>query len=511
MASVGTPVFPQLQENIRADVCIIGAGIAGMSTAYLLAREGRSVAVVDDGPMGGGETCHTTAHLTNAIDDRYFEIERLHGEVGLRIAAESQTMAIDRIEAIVRDEKIKCNFERLDGYLFLREDDKREVLQRELEAAHKAGLLDVELLPRVPLKDFDFGPCLRFPRQGQFHPLRYLSGLAAAIQERGGRIFSRSHARFIKGGHPCQVEMQNGAEVNSDAIVVATNTPVNDWVVLHTKQAPYRTYVIGARIPRGSVPKALYWDTGSPYHYIRIAEDERPSEHSKSDSGREILIIGGEDHKTGQADDADARYARLESWARKRFPVIEEVEFRWSGQVTEPVDGVAFIGKNPMDEENVYVATGDSGQGMTHGTIAGILLTDLIAGRENRWAGLYDPARKSLRSLKEFAGENLNVAGQYVDWVTGGDVDSVDQIAPDSGAVIRRGMHKVAIYRDPDGVLHEFSARCVHLGCVVAWNSAEKTWDCPCHGSRFDSNGRVVNGPANGDLDPAPGKDKLSS
>ena len=216
----------------------------------------------------------------------------------------------------------------------------------------------------------------------------------------------------------------------------------------------------------------------------------------------DLLIVGGEDHKTGQAIDQADRYARLETWTRERFPMAQEVRFRWSGQVMETIDGLAFIGRNPLDEPNVFVATGDSGMGMTHGTIAGILLTDLILGRENPWAALYDPSRKSLGALGTFAKENLNVAKQYGDWLTGGDVESVEEIPTGKGAVIRRGMTKVAVYRDDRGTLHERTAVCPHLGCIVNWNDAENTWDCPCHGSRFDRMGVVINGPANSDLGP---------
>jgi Rieske Fe-S protein len=219
-----------------------------------------------------------------------------------------------------------------------------------------------------------------------------------------------------------------------------------------------------------------------------------------------VLIVGGEDHKTGQAGDHEERYARLEAWARERFPMIQGVEFRWSGQVLETIDGLAFLGRNPLDEPNVFIATGDSGMGMTHGTIAGMLLTDLILGRENPWATLYDPARKTLRAIGEFARENLNVLAQYADWLTPGDVSSPEEVRPGTGAVVRRGLAKVAVYRDEQGVLHERSAACPHLGCVVGWSDAEKTWDCPCHGSRFDRYGRVLNGPANRDLTPAGGE-----
>jgi glycine/D-amino acid oxidase-like deaminating enzyme/nitrite reductase/ring-hydroxylating ferredoxin subunit len=495
------PSYPKLAEDISVDVCIVGAGIAGMTTAYLLVREGKSVGVLDDGAIGGGQTERTTAHLANAIDDQYCEIERLHGERGAQLAAESHTAAIDRIEKIITRENIDCDFERLDGYLFLPPDESIDLLDREMEAAHRAGLSNVERVDRAPLKDFDTGPCLRFPRQGQFHPLKYLAGLASAIVGYGGRIFTGTHAVDIAGGSPGRVRTGNGFVITASAIVVATNTPINDRVAIHTKQAAYLTYVIGAPVPRGSITKALYWDTLDPYHYVRLQSAASASiDMAVGEMADDILIIGGEDHKTGQEDDATNRYTRLEAWGRERFPAMREVQFRWSGQVMEPIDGLAFIGHNPLDEDNVFIATGDSGMGMTHGTIAGILLTDLIIVRDNPWKTLYDPARKTLRAGMEFAKETSNMASQYTDWVTPGDVSSVDEIAIGSGALLRRGIKKVAVYRDEHGSLHEMSAVCTHLGCIVAWNSAEHTWDCPCHGSRFDKYGHVVNGPANRDL-----------
>jgi glycine/D-amino acid oxidase-like deaminating enzyme/nitrite reductase/ring-hydroxylating ferredoxin subunit len=493
------PLYPKLAEDLSVDVCIVGAGIAGMTTAYLLTREGKSMVVLDDGPIGGGQTERTTAHLANAIDDQYCEIEKLHGERGAQLAAESHTAAIDRIEKIVTQENIDCDFERLDGYLFLPPNESTDLLDREIEAAHRAGLTDVQRVDRAPLEDFDTGPCLRFPRQGQFHPLKYLAGLASAIMRSGGRIFTGTHAAEIAGGSPGRVRTSDGFVITPSAIVVATNTPVNDLVAIHTKQAAYLTYVIGARVARGSITKALYWDTLDPYHYVRLQSAVSASNATAIDktSADDILIIGGEDHKTGQEDDAAHRYARLEAWGRERFPNIGEVQFRWSGQVMEPVDGLAFIGRNPLDADNVFIATGDSGMGMTHGTIAGILLTDLIMGRDNPWKTLYDPTRKTLRAGMEFAKEASNMVSQYTDWVTPGEVSSPDEITIGSGAILRRGIKKVAAYLDEDGSLHEMSAVCTHLGCIVAWNSTEHTWDCPCHGSRFDKYGHVVNGPAN--------------
>jgi Rieske Fe-S protein len=219
-------------------------------------------------------------------------------------------------------------------------------------------------------------------------------------------------------------------------------------------------------------------------------------EGSEGAGGYDVLIVGGEDHKTGQADDAEERFRCLEEWTRERFPQVESFEFRWSGQVMEPADGLAFIGRNPLDSDNVYIATGDSGNGMTHGTIAGMLLTDLISGRENKWAELYDPSRKTLGAIRDYAEENLNVAAQYTDLVTPGEVSDASEIKAGDGRVIRRGLTKVACYRDESGALHERSAICAHLGCVVRFNSTEKTWDCPCHGSRYQTDGHVVNGPA---------------
>lgn len=224
-----------------------------------------------------------------------------------------------------------------------------------------------------------------------------------------------------------------------------------------------------------------------PYHYIRFARD---------DEG-DVLMVGGEDHKTGQANDWEVRFGKLERWTRDRFPFAGEITDRWSGQVMEPVDGVAYIGRNPSDK-NVYVVSGDSGNGMTHGTLAGMLITDLIAGRENPWAKLYDPARKTLKPIvvADYIAENANVAAQMRDYVTPGDEASGDKITNGEGALLREGLKKIAAYRDEQGTLHKFSAVCPHLKCIVRWDGCEKTWDCPCHGSRFDAFGRVLNGPA---------------
>jgi glycine/D-amino acid oxidase-like deaminating enzyme/nitrite reductase/ring-hydroxylating ferredoxin subunit len=480
-----------LEGNAEADIVVIGAGVAGLTTGYLLAREGRSVIVLDGMGVATGETGRSTAHLSSALDNRYVNLERWHGPLGARLAADSHVVAIEEIERITQRENIHCGFARLDGYLFNAPDSPGVSLADELAAAHRAGLTDVELLARCPVPSLTAGPVLRFPQQAQLHPLKYMAGLAHAFTCAGGRLYAPAHVVEIQGGRPARVVTRSGAVVTCDHVVVATNAPVNDRVFVAAKQAAYRTYVVAMGLPAGEMPAGLYWDTLNPYHYVRLAR------------GREEdrLIVGGEDHKTGQADDAEARYERLEAWARARFPRLGAVRARWSGQVLEPVDGLAYIGRDPLEEGNVYLATGDSGHGMTHGTIAGLLLSDLIQERPNAWADLYDPARSPMRSSAQLVAENLNELAQYADWVTGSEANA-EQLGREEGAVVRQGLLKLAVYRDEKGEMHSCAAVCPHLGGIVRWNHSEKTFDCPVHGSRFGPCGQVLNGPAIRDLEP---------
>jgi glycine/D-amino acid oxidase-like deaminating enzyme/nitrite reductase/ring-hydroxylating ferredoxin subunit len=483
--------FPPLAGHAEADVCVVGAGIAGMTTAYLLAKAGRRVIVLDKTGVGGGETGQTTAHLSSALDDYFHVLEKVHGEQGARLAYESHQAAIDQVGAIAAAEHIDCDYARVEGYWFRSPDDGHgpDLLQTELDAARRAGAA-AELVERIPGVPFDSGQALRFDAQGQFHVLKYLSGLADAITRLGGRIHTGSHVTEVEGGSPASVKGE-GFSVSAGAVVVATNPPVHDRFALHTRQAPYRTYVIAGRVPAGTVTPALFWDTREDYHYIRTQPIE-------GDPSRVWVIVGGEDVKQGHADDHEARFARLLEWARPRFG-IQSAEMTWSGMVMEPADYLAFSGRDPAGRENVYVHTGDSGHGMTHGTLGGMLISDLILGRPNAWETLYDPSRKTLSkdSVVEFATENLDVAAQYLKLApTFRDVKSADEVAPGTGAVMRRGIHKVAIYRDDAGTVHEMSALCTHLQCVIRWNSEEKSWDCPCHGSRFTPTGEVLTGPA---------------
>jgi glycine/D-amino acid oxidase-like deaminating enzyme/nitrite reductase/ring-hydroxylating ferredoxin subunit len=514
--------FAKLANNIPSsakvepvDVVVIGGGIAGLTTAYLLSKSGKKVIVIEDGYIGSGETGRTTAHITHALDDRYYNLEQKHGLDGTHIAADSHTAAINRIESIVKEENIACDFERLDGFLFLDPSDKRESLDKELDATHRAGINATEIVEKVPLQSFNTGPSIRFPNQAQFQPLKYLKGLSQAIIKNQGQIFTETHAQEINSDG---IKTIDGYTLKAKNIVVATNAPIVDETSkIYDKQDAYRTYVIGAKIKKNVIPAALYWDTGdqnsenfvAPYHYVRIQRMDDNNDSKNEDY--ELLIVGGEDHQTGNIpsdhNNTESRYSRLESWTRERFP-IEGVEYRWSGQVMEPHDSIAFIGHNPGDDKNnIYIATGDSGNGITHGTIAGILLADLILGKTNPWTALYDPSRKPSKKSSSNSGDEGQPTPQEEEQPTKQNEEestsskneistiSLENLQEGQGIVLED--KKLAAYKDRKGELHSYSAVCTHLGCTITWNNSEKSFDCPCHGSRFSPSGNAINGPAN--------------
>jgi glycine/D-amino acid oxidase-like deaminating enzyme/nitrite reductase/ring-hydroxylating ferredoxin subunit len=507
--------IPSSQGGEPVDVVVIGGGIAGLTTAYLVSKSGKKVVVIEDGYIGSGETGRTTAHITHALDDRYYNLEQRHGLDGAHLAADSHTAAINLIESIVKEENINCDFERLDGFLFLDPSDSKESLDKELEVTHRVGINTTEIVERAPLQSFNTGSCIRFPNQAQFQPLKYLRSLSQAIIKNGGQIYTETHAQEVTSDG---IKTMNDYAVKAKNIVVATNAPIIDKTSkIYDKQDAYRTYVIGARIKKEAIPTALYWDTGNqnsdnlvaPYHFVRIQKIDR-------DENYDLLIVGGEDHQTGNFssdNDIEKRYSQLESWAKDRFP-IEGIEYKWSGQVMEPQDSIAFIGHNPGDNRNnIYIATGDSGNGITHGTIAGILLTDLILGKSNPWTALYDPSREPRKE------PSANAWGDVEQTQDGGEensthqqgkqendkkssskgeeeeISSLENLKERQGIVLEE--KKIAAYKDHKGQLHAYSAVCTHLGCIVTWNNSEKSFDCPCHGSRFSSTGNVINGPAN--------------
>ena len=484
------PSFSTLNEDLSVDVCIIGGGIAGLTTAYLLMKEGKKVCVLESSQLASGQTGRTTAQFVNPLDNRFYDLERFHGEEGLKLIINSHSSAIRKVEEIVKHEMIECNLDKVSGFLFSLDKKDDEILEKEYETLHKAGLVNVERLAFSPFLNFNIGASLNFPKQMQLHPIKYLSALSQKIIEGGGRIYTQSHASVISGGENSFVQTQNNSIVYCKSIVVATNTPINDLFAIHTKQAPYRTYVMGFKINKGIFPDVLLWDTLDPYHYIRV-------EHSEES---DTLIVGGEDHKTGQDDHPEKNYQKLESWVRKHFEFAGVVVSKWSGQVMESIDGLAYLGKNPMDDDNVYVITGDSGNGMTNSTIGAMIITDQIMGRENPWEKLYSPSRISLMAIKEYLKENINVAVQYMDWLDPKIDNHLQDLKKDSGVVFRKGTKMVAAYKNSSGTIEYMNAACPHLAGIVNWNSAEKSWDCPCHGSRFDCHGKVIEGPANTDL-----------
>ena len=462
MDTASVPQAAPLGSDLSADVVVVGAGIAGLSAAYELCRLGQSVVVLDRGALGGGMTARTSAHLASQLDDFYHELIRMRGLDEAKLYFASQAAALDRIEQVQATESIDCDFRRLDGFLFAASEDHRSTLEREIEACHQIGFIGVGWADRVPAAPSSSPACLHFPNQARFHPLKYLDGLIRCIQRDGGRVFANTPVVAVEEtGDGVSVRTESGNSVQASAAVIATNSPINDRVTIHTKQAPYRTYVIAGRIDRGAVPDALYWDTLDPYHYVRI---------QPADDGQDWLIVGGEDHKTGQADDMEDRIARLTQWTRLHFPAMQEVAYRWSGQVQEPVDYAAYAGRNPGNER-IFVVTGDSGEGLSNGVAASLILRDLITGQQNAWAKSYDPGRISVKAAGEYLSENLTMPASLAERLTGGEASSVDDLKPGQGAVIRRGAAKLAAYRDERGELHVRSATCTHAGCLLHWNS----------------------------------------
>lgn len=481
-----------------------------MCTAYQLSKEGLAVAVLEDGKIGSGETGRTTAHIFTAYDDRYFEMEKTHGLEAAKAIAESQWASVNWFEKVCETEGIDCDFMKLDGYLcaaiplderhsetsqgggILGMMSHERQIRHEYDTCTKLGL-PVEWMDKSPLPWFDISPCIKFRDQAQFHPMKFLGGLSQSITRRMGRIFEHTHAAGLEktdGG--VRVQTNQGKRVRARFAVVATNTPVFDLFTMHTKQSAWRTYAIAANIPKGTMP-FLLWDTADPYHYVRFQTGH---------DGLDQIIVGGEDHRTGHPAPGgpDAPFLRLERWMRKVFPMARDVTYRWSGQVMEPIDGAAFIGHNPGDK-NVFIITGDSGHGMTHSATAAMLLSDMICGRPNSWAAVFDPSRKTLRAAMEWIKDQSAVSAGYSKWLRSGDYASVEDVPRGCGGVVWHGGRRECVFRTEEGEVRRFTSVCPHLMGPLVWNPKEKRFECPAHGSRFDVEGHVINGPANKDLE----------
>jgi glycine/D-amino acid oxidase-like deaminating enzyme/nitrite reductase/ring-hydroxylating ferredoxin subunit len=477
---------PALDKKEKADVAIVGSGIAGMSVGYEFAKAGKSVVILDRGPIGKGMTSRTTAHLTAQCDDGFAQMLSRRGEELTRGWYQSQAAAIDRIEANQQELDLSCDFRRLEGHLFHAPGTDEQLLDREFEATRKIGM-PIHREKGVPFAGQADTPSLRYPNQATFHPLKYLAGLASAIRRAGGRFYADTTVEEVKENkNNVELTTVTGHTVQAGHVVVATNAPINDRYAIHSKQAPYRTYAMAFSVAKNALPDGLYWDTLEAYHYVRMQPGK-----GKSD----VLIVGGADHKTGEADDAEARFLAIEAWMRNLLPKLGKELHRWSGQILDTIDFAAFIGLNP-GSKRTYVATGDSGQGITHGAVAGILISDLILKGESPWTNVYDPSRKPAKAVGTYLSENLSVPKNFAEYVAPGEISSWDELKPGQGAIVRKGLTKVAAYRNDKGKLYLRSAACPHLGCHIHWNSFERCWDCPCHGSQFAPDGTALNGPA---------------
>jgi glycine/D-amino acid oxidase-like deaminating enzyme/nitrite reductase/ring-hydroxylating ferredoxin subunit len=480
-ATATSPTFPALAVNAEVDVVVVGAGITGLTAAMLLAATGKRVSVVEARRIGCGVSHRSTTHLTEAIDTRYQEIESDFGRDGAKLVAQSSRAAIEKVGELVKAFSIPCDFTRRPGYLYTEKSEDLDVLRKELEAANRAGL-PVELLAEAPLP-FATKGALRFPDQAQMHMVRYLGSLATATQAKGAQIYEDSRVITVEDGEPCIVHLEHGPVIRAKHVFVATHTPLNH-VFLQTKIAAYRSYVLA--FPSVQIPDGLYWDTEDPYHYLSTFEvDDVP-----------YLVLGGEDHKTGTTTNTEEHLDALLAWTKERIPVPAP-SYRWSAQVEEPVDGLPFIGRSSLSE-HVFVATGFSGNGTTFGTIAAMIVTDLVNDRASPWAELYSATRvKPVAAAGTYLEENIDFPMHlFSDRLQPPDAKTPGEIRPGEGKTIRLRGERLAVYRDPQGSLHAVSSVCTHLGCLVKFNNAEKTWDCPCHGSRFGVDGAVLDGPA---------------
>jgi glycine/D-amino acid oxidase-like deaminating enzyme/nitrite reductase/ring-hydroxylating ferredoxin subunit len=488
--------YPVLKPGLHVDVAVLGGGIAGLTTALLLKRDGARVAVVEAGRVGGGVTAYTTAKVTSLHGIQYQSVESSFGEDGARAYAEANEAGLAQVAQFVEELGIDCDFRRKPAFTYAEDDADRGKIEDEVEAAARAGLA-ASFTTETDLP-WPVAAAIRVEDQAEFHPRRYLLPLAAAIAGEGSHVFERSRAIAVAGGRERVRISTTRGELTADQVVVATHFPFLDRGGYFARMHPERSYGLGLLLRSGAAPQGMYLSTESPAHTVRSHPTARGAA-----STEEMVIAGGESHKTGQGGDTAERVARLERWARERFDV-RSIEYRWSTQDNMPVDGVPFIGRLAPFQKRLWVATGFMKWGLTNGTAAGMILTDLIGGRENPWASLFDSTRfKPLASAKELVKENANVGAHFVgDHLGRPDVRSVEELSPGEGGIVRRGASKVAAYRSEDGTLHAVSAVCTHLGCQVKWNRAERSWDCPCHGSRFDVSGRVIQGPAVKDLEP---------
>jgi glycine/D-amino acid oxidase-like deaminating enzyme/nitrite reductase/ring-hydroxylating ferredoxin subunit len=476
------PGFPRLDRELSVDVAVLGGGIVGISTALLLKRAGLTVAVVEKSSVGSGVTGYTTAKLSSLHGTSYQQLNSSFGEDAARSYGEANEAGIEQIARWVDEEAIDCDFRRKPNYTYAASPDSLPRIEKEVEAARKAGLpasyTDVTDLP------FPVAGAVRFDNQAEFHPRRFLLALASLIPGDGSHVFEQTQATGVSQRRPFRVDT-SGASLRADHVVVATHFPILDRGLYFARMHPERSYALGVRV-RDAPPQGMYISAGEPTRTIRS--------HPVGDG--EVLIVGGESHKVGQGGDTSERYLALERFAREHWDV-ERIEYQWATQDNVTVDNLPYVGQYMPLMRGLYTATGFKKWGLAQGVAAGMILTDLICERPNAWADLYDPDRMKLTGVQGLVKENANVAARFLgDRVTKrGNRDAAD-LRPGEGDIASLNGEKVAAFRDEEGNLHAVSPICTHLGCQVNWNSGDRSWDCPCHGSRFGPDGEVLHPPA---------------
>ncbi len=480
--------YPPLSRDAECDVAVIGGGIVGVTAALRLARSGARVLLLEARRIGSGATGYTTAKVSSLHGLTYAKLTSSLGVDAARAYAEANESGIAEIASLVDELAIECDFRRKPNLTYTETESGRSSIEDEAQAAARAGL-EASLVDRVSELPYPVSAAVRVPEQAEFHPLSYLHSLAAAASDLGVAIHEGTRVVSVIQDDPCRVVTERGNVVAGNHVIVATHLPILDRGLYFARTHPERSYVLLARL-RGSVPQGMYLSDESPAHSIRSVATEEG----------ERLMVGGESHKAGQGDQAE-RYRALEKWARERFDV-EEIEHRWATQDNMPADGLPFVGRLWPLSRKVLTATGLRKWGIAMGTSAAAILADEVQGAENPWAATFSPMRAHPQAGGvDFLKENANAGFHFVaDRIT--RRDSAKELAPGEGAVVGSGLAQRAVHRDEEGEFHSLSARCTHLGCIVRFNPAERTWDCPCHGSRFALDGSVIEGPAVHGLEP---------
>jgi glycine/D-amino acid oxidase-like deaminating enzyme/nitrite reductase/ring-hydroxylating ferredoxin subunit len=483
LASTQHTNYGPMPGDTTVDVAVIGGGIAGLTTALLLKEEGKRVAVIEADRIVEGITAYTTAKITALHNLIYAHLARDFDAETAQLYAQANQAALELVADRVKQYNIACDFLRQPAYTYTTEQGEVQKIEAEVEAARKAGL-PVEFVRESALP-YPIAGAIRLDNQAQFHPRKYLLGLAQLIDCDGSCVWEGTRALKVEDGEPCRITTNCGV-LTADQVIIATHFPFQDSAAYFARMEPHRSYVLAVTL-HGPAPEGMYITTDSA-HSIR---------RQPMPNGRDLLLVGGEGHKTGKATDTAERYARIEAWARSSFPV-DEVIYSWSTQDYATFDRIPFIGLAGPTSKNVYVATGFKGWGMTTGTLAGLTLCGAITGREVPWAKVFNPNRVELTGVASMVKANMEVAKDFV-------VDHLarakhEDVAPGEGCLVKTDDGEEAVYRAPDGTVHAVSSTCTHMGCKVHWNPAELSWDCPCHGSRFDRLGGVLNGPANQNL-----------